>query len=138
MSDEQLHQAIRDARSGGRVAITVDLKAAIRAGSPSFRTTDIVVPWFAAIVLSAWLAASYGLVAGLALFIVAAGIIIGLLTPWNRRRAEDRTVGLALAGLEHWQTLWRMGGLILRRPDGETCRAPDGDWRGFARSLMAS
>lgn len=137
MSEEQLHRAIRDAHAAGRITIEVDVKAVSRAGSPAFRTTDLVVPWFAAAAVTAWLAATYGLVAGAAFFAVVASAIVLVVLPWNRRRAADRTVGLALSRLEHWQTLWRMGGLQLARAGSEPCRAPEGDWRRFASVLIA-
>ncbi|GIK97989.1 MAG: hypothetical protein BroJett029_21980 [Alphaproteobacteria bacterium] len=137
MSEAQLHRAIRDAHAAGRIAIEVDVTAVSRAGSPSFRTTDVVVPWFAAVAVAAWLAATYGIVTAAAFFVLAAGIIVMLVVPWNRRRAANRTIGFALSRLEHWQTLWRMGGLRLSRAGGDSCRAPDGDWRGFARALAA-
>ena len=138
MSDAaRLHAAIRDAHAADRVVLDVAVKAVSRKGSPSFRTTDIVVPWFVAVVISAYVAVAYGVVAAVALFVAAAGIIVVLLRPFNHRRTVARTTAAALATLENWQTLWRMGGLALHRRDdaGTSCDAPAGDWQGFARGL---
>jgi hypothetical protein len=131
-----LHAAIRDAHAAGRVVLEVNYAAVNNSTSPSFRTTDIVVPWFVTCALSYYVWQSYGVIAGAALFVVlAVGVVVGL-RPWNRRRAEERTRDMALAKLDHWQTFWRLGALALRRPDGDAaCVAPRDDWRDFARNL---
>src|SRR5690606_802561 len=116
-------------------AVDVEVKAVNRAGSPSFRTTDIVVPWFVAVVLAAYAGAAYGVVVGIALLVIAAGVIVMVLRPLNRRRTVDRTVAAAFANLENWETLWRMGGLCVRRPGAAPCRAPEGDWQAVGRAL---
>lgn len=138
MNDAALHAAIRDAAAAGRVMVEVNYARANRNGAPGYRTTDIVVPWFAGAVLSIYAGASYGIAAGAALFIVLAGLILVALRPYNRRRAEERYRRTGLAALEHWEALWRLGGLGLRWPAAadQLVAAPDGDWRAVARSLL--
>lgn len=139
MSDEaRLLAAIRRAYSAGRVAIDVNLRAVSRSGSPSFRTTDIVVPWFSLAAVSVYLAVAQHLLAGLGLLAAGAAAILLWLRPYNRRRTVDRTIAMALDKLEYWQAFWSLGGLSLARPDGRRCAAPEGDWQGFARDLAAA
>lgn len=139
MSDEaRLLAAIRRAHSTGRVAIDVNLRAVSRSGSPSFRTTDIVVPWFCLAAVSVYLAVAQHLLAGLGLFVAGAAAILLWLRPYNRRRTVARTIAMGLDKLEHWQAFWSLGGLSLARADGRRCTAPEGDWQSFARDLAAS
>jgi hypothetical protein len=136
MSEAALHAAIARAHAAGAVQIAIDPAVFRRSQAPGFRTTDIVVPPFVIVVLSAYLLVYQGPAAG------GTGLAAGLLfwwfvvRPWNRRRAEERVRGLALAKLEHWSALWAMGGLTLRKGD-VTCAAPGGDWRDFARAHLA-
>lgn len=135
-AETALHQTIRDAHAAGRVTLEVNYAAVNNSASPSFRTTDIVVPWFVAAAVSWYVWSAHGLLAGAALFVALAGGIVVGLRPWNRRRAEERTRDMALAKLEHWDKFWRLGGLALRRCDDDAvCVAPNGDWRDFARRL---
>lgn len=135
MSDDTaLHQAIREAEAAGRVSVAVNYAKANRNGAPGYRTTDLVVPWFAASVVSIYLGATAGPAAGISLFIVLAGAIVILLRPYNRRRAELRYRMVSLAALDHWEKLWGLGALSLQRP-GQSVESPDGDWRVLARSL---
>jgi len=136
-SDTALLAAVRDAHAAGRVSVEVIFSAVNRAGAPGFRTTDVVVPWFFSAVVSVYLAITSGVVAGIALFIVLAGLIVVVLRPLNRARAEERNRQMGLADVQHWETLWRMGGLALRDRAGRTCISPEDDWREFARSLDA-
>jgi hypothetical protein len=134
--DTALHAAIRDAHAAGRLVLEVNYAAVNNSASPSFRTTDIVVPWFVTIVVSFYVWHTYGVIAGAAVFVVLAGGVVVGLRPWNRRRAEERTRDMALAKLDHWDTFWRLGGLALRRTGGgDDCVAPRDDWRDFARAL---
>jgi len=135
--DTALHQALRDAHAAGRVAVDVDFRAVNRSGAPGFRTTDIVVPWFVSVAVSLYASVAYGVVAGVAVFVVLAGSILVALRPYNRKRAEDRNRQMGLAALEHWEALWRVGGVALRRLDRERLVAvsPQDDWRDFARAL---
>jgi hypothetical protein len=137
IDDTALHAAIHDAHAAGRVAIDVNFRAVNRTGAPGFRTTDIVVPWFVGVAVSLYVGVAYGIVAGVALFVVLAGGIVVALRPFNRKRAEERNRQMGLATLEHWEALWRMGGVALRRLDGERPAAvsPQDDWRDFARAL---
>lgn len=136
MSDAALHAAIARAHAAGAVQIAIDPAVFRRSQAPGFRTTDIVVPPFVIVVLCAYLLAYQGPAAA------AAGLAGGLLfwwfvvRPWNRRRAEERVRGLALARLEDWTRLWAMGGIALRKGEA-TCVAPGGDWRDFARAHLA-
>lgn len=135
MSDDtSLHQMIRAAQAAGRVAVEVKYGKANRNGAPGYRTTDVVVPWFAAAAVSVYLGATGGPALGVALFIVLAGVIVVMLRPYNRRRAEARYRLMALSAPAHWEALWRLGGLTLRR-GRQTVDSPDGDWRAAARSL---
>lgn len=136
MSDPaRLLAAIREAHRDGRLAIAVDLGAVSRAGSPSYRTTDIVVPWFCLLVIAVYVAVEFMVEAGVALFVVGAAMILALVRPYNRRRAIGRTIAMGLASAEHWQTFWDLGGLMLETRTGARCASPDGDWRSFARGL---
>ena len=136
-ADTALHQAIRDAHAAGRVAVDMNFRAVNRTGAPGFRTTDIVVPWFVGVAVSLYVGVAYGIVAGVALFVVIAGGIVVALRPYNRKRAEERNREMGLATLEHWEALWRMGGVALRRVDQDRSAAvsPRDDWRDFARAL---
>lgn len=140
MNDVALHATIRDAAAAGRVTVEVNYARANRNGAPGYRTTDIVVPWFVCIVLSIYVGASYGIAAGIALFIVLAGLIVVALRPYNRRRAEERYRRMGLAQLDHWEALWRLGGLALRRPgdDNHLISSPEGDWRAAAHMLAGA
>lgn len=140
MSDDAaLHAIIRDAAASGRVAVEVNYRKAHRNSAPGYRTTDLVVPWFAAAVLSVYVATAYDVAAGIALLVVLGGVIVVALAPFNRRRAVERYRRMGLATLEHWETLWRLGGFALRQPGGEPiATAPDGDWRAAARSLAGA
>jgi len=141
MSDDvALHAIIRDAAAAGRVAVEVNYRKAHRNSAPGYRTTDVVVPWFAAVVLSGYVATAYGIAAGIALFVVLGGVIVVALRPYNRRRAEERYRRMGLATPDHWETLWRLGGLALRRPglSEPIATAPDDDWRAAARSLAGA
>jgi hypothetical protein len=135
--DIALHAALRDAHAAGRIAVDVNFRAVNRTGAPGFRTTDIVVPWFVAVAVSLYVGVAYGIVAGVALFVILAGGIVVALRPYNRKRAEERNRQMGLAQLEHWEALWRMGGVALRRLDGDRPAAvsPQDDWRDFARAL---
>jgi hypothetical protein len=136
-ADTALHAALRDAHAAGRVAIDVNFRKVNRTGAPGFRTTDIVVPWFVCVAVSLYVGVAYGIVAGIALFVVLAGGIVMALRPYNRKRAEERNRQMGLATLEHWEALWRMGGVALRRLDRDRPAAvsPQDDWRDFARAL---
>ena len=138
MSDDTaLHRAIREAEAAGRVTVAVNYAKANRNGAPGYRTTDLVVPWFAGAVVSIYVGVTYGAATGIALFAVLAGLIVVALRPYNRRRAETRYRLMSLAALEHWEALWRLGALTLRRP-GQSVESPDGDWRVLARSLSGA
>lgn len=132
--DTALHRAIREAEAAGHVTVTVNYAKANRSGAPGYRTTDLVVPWFAGAVVSIYVGVTYGAAAGIALFVVLAGLIVIALRPFNRRRAETRYRMMGLAALEHWEALWRLGALALQRP-GRRVESPEGDWRVLARSL---
>ena len=136
MSDEaRLLAALRQAHEDGRLDIDVNVRAVSRNDSPSFRTTDIVVPWFCLSAVSIYFAIAHHPATGIALFVVGAGLILALLRPYNHRRAAARTIGMGLAKVEYWQAFWRMGGLTLRGPDGLRCTSPGDDWQDFARRL---
>jgi hypothetical protein len=139
MSEEaKLHQAVRRADAEGRIAIEIDFRAVNRSGAPGFRTTDIVVPPFVIIVLSAYLAAQFGWLAGLSALALGGALLYRVIWPWNRGRTEARTRALALAELENWTKLWSMGGLALRLTGSAdvACAAPAGDWRAFVRDRL--
>jgi hypothetical protein len=58
---------------------------------------------------------------------------VGRRSLWRRlMRRIDRRLDDPAA----WNALWSFGGIALRhRESGSRCAAPEGDWRGFARSL---
>ncbi len=132
--DSALHGAIRAAEAAGRVAVEVNYTRANRNRAPGYRTTDLVVPWFVNAASSIYLGATYGWAMGIASFAVLAALILLVLRPINRRRAEERYRTMGLSAPEHWDALWRLGGLTLRGPGG-TIDSPDGDWRAAARAL---
>jgi hypothetical protein len=132
--DTALHAMIREAQAAGRIAVAVNYAKANRNSAPGYRTTDLVVPWFAGAAVSIYVGVTYGAATGTALFVMLAGVIVVALRPYNRRRAETRYRTLSLATLEHWEALWRLGALTLHRP-GHTVESPDGDWREMARAL---
>lgn len=138
LDEESLHRAIRRAHAAGAVEIAVNFRAANRSGAPGFRTTDIVVPPFCILVLSGYLFLSAGAFAGGATLLAGTGFFLFILRPWTRQRTEERTRDLALARLEDWNVLWRLGGLALRlgRDPTVTCVAPAGDWRAFVRDRL--
>ena len=137
MSDAAaLHRAICRAEAAGTLEIAIDFAAVNRAGAPGFRTTDIVVPPFVLVVLSVYLYLAVAPWAAAVALVAGAALLFFVPRPWNRRRTEERTRTLALASLEHWETLWRLGGLAMRATADprRRCVAPDGDWRAFVRA----
>ncbi|WP_162913154.1 hypothetical protein [Rhodospirillaceae bacterium SYSU D60014] len=133
-----LHRAIVRAHAAGEVEIAVSFRAVNRTGAPGFRTTDIVVPPFVILVLSLYVLFAVGPVAGTLALLAGMGLLLFVLRPRNKQRTMDRTRALALAKLEDWQALWRLGGLALRstRDPARDCISPDGDWQAFARDHL--
>ncbi|MEX0814096.1 MAG: hypothetical protein WD014_00320, partial [Dongiaceae bacterium] len=78
--------------------------------------------------------------AGAAALVGGGALLFFVLRPWNRRRAEERSKTLALAAPEHWQALWRLGGLAMRATGDPAarCVAPDGDWHAFVKAHLAA
>ena len=141
MSDDAaLHRVIRRAHDTGELELAVDFAAVNRSGAPGFRTTDIVVPPFVLVVLSAYLSFAVAPWVGAAALVGGGALLFFVLRPWNRRRAEERSKTLALAAPEHWQALWRLGGLAMRATGDPAarCVAPDGDWRAFVKAHLAA
>lgn len=133
-----LHRAIVRAHAAREVEIAVSFRAVNRTGAPGFRTTDIVVPPFVMLVLSLYMLFAIGPIAGAAALLVGTGLLLFVFRPRNKRRTMDRTRALALAKLEDWLALWRLGGLALRltRDPARDCVSPDGDWQAFARDHL--
>jgi len=138
--DASLRSVIRRAHDAGELELAVDFAAVNRSGVPGFRTTDIVVPPFVLVVLSAYLSFAVAPWVGAAAFVAGGALLFFILRPWNRRRAEERSKTLALATPEHWETLWRLGGLAMRATGDPAarCVAPDGDWRAFVKGHLAA
>lgn len=138
LDEESLHRAIRRAHAAGAVEIAVNFRAVNRSGAPGFRTTDIVVPPFCILVLSGYLFLSAGAFVGGVALLAGTGLFLFVLRPWTRQRTEERTRDLALARLNDWNVLWRLGGLALRlrRDPAVACVAPADDWRAFVRDRL--
>ena len=134
--DAYLHQAIARAHAAGEIEVAVSFRAVNRSGAPGFRTTDIVVPPFVILVLSLYVLYAVGPVAGALALLAGMGLLLLVIRPRNKQRSIDRTRTLALASIEDWQTLWRLGGLALRltRDPGGDCLSPEGDWQAFVRA----
>ncbi|MEX0808839.1 MAG: hypothetical protein WD044_08920 [Dongiaceae bacterium] len=134
-TDYEWHAALASAIRRGAVTVDVEFSKINRNNVPGFRTTDFIVPPFALIVVSAYLAVQFGPIYGLALFVVGAAFILLLLRPRVREATVERVRKHSLEKLEAWNEIWFNGGYTLRladRPDIE-CRGPDGDWVAFAR-----
>jgi hypothetical protein len=135
MSEAELHAAIVRAHAAGNVTIDLDPAYLRRSHTPGFRPTDIVVPPFVILGLSAYLLVYNGPIAG------GAGLLAGVVFWWlvirprNRRRAEEHVRGSALASPEDWMALWGKGIVALRKGD-RACIAPECDWRDFARAHL--
>ena len=135
MSEAELHAAIARAHGAGELEVAVNVDAVSRSGAPGFRTTDIVVPPFVIIVLSAYVFAYHGPIPGLLVLAAGAAFWWVVFRPWNRARTEQRIRDLALAKLDDWNGLWRLGGLMMRRRDDPAaqCVSPKDGWQEFAR-----
>jgi hypothetical protein len=137
---DHLHEQIRAAVAAGRVGIVADARVLDFEGSPVHQPWDHLTPLLVLMVLALVIL----LAAGVAIGIVAMtiGALIHLtgtryLVAW---RLERRTVAFMLSSLDHWQTMWQLGGIaVVFTGSGELpCYAPMGDWRKFARRHLGA
>jgi hypothetical protein len=138
--DQSLFERIWYADRDARLLIGVDLRLYNRPGSPTYSQKDNGLPVVATLccVASAWILGGWVW----ALAILASGVILTLTTVnvWILHRLRQRTLDVALSGLDGWQQAWDFGGITLRlAPDGKQPAAglefnsPGDDWRTFAR-----
>lgn len=134
-TDYEWHAALASAIRRGAVTVDVEFAKINRNNIQGFRTTDFIVPPFALIVVSAYLAVQFNPIYGVALFALGAAFILLVLRPRARAATVERVRKHSLERLEAWNEIWFNGGYTLRladRPDVE-CRAPDCNWVAFAR-----
>ena len=136
--DQALYERIWYAHRDQKLLIGIDLRHFNKAGSPTYHQKDNALPLVATLCCctTAWMLGGWVW----ALAILGSGIILMLTTinVWVMHRLRARTMGVALAGWDGWLMLWRHGGVSLRLPQEEAgeIKAPDGDWRAFARQKL--
>jgi hypothetical protein len=132
--DRALLKRLARACRGGAVAIEADPKRLGHIHSPVLSQAD-ANQWLyglLAIAGALWWAMDWRWAAGAALAWLIAYLRIGRRSLARRlmlrieRRLDDPAA---------WNALWSFGGIALSDRAGGLCIAPEGDWRGFARSV---
>ena len=138
-ADADLHARLVRALNSGEIGLRFRFHALVTPSSPAFRPREVL---FLIVVLAGLaLVPNYVGAAGYSNVVLAGYAMVALV--WGRwlwQRIKHRAVELGIENEESWQGLWRRGAFELRagrRPGGDSCVSPTGDWRGFVRRHLA-
>lgn len=133
--DQQLHDQLRAALAGGRVAIYADPRMLDYQGSPVHSPWDHLGPLLVLMTLALVILLSAGLIYGIGAMLV--GVLYHLygnryLVAWRMKR---RSTAYMMLGAPQWNQIWALGGvaMVLKDSAEQPCFAPKGDWRKFVR-----
>ena len=134
-TDYELHRTLADEIVRGVVTLDIEFARINRNSVPGYRTTDLIVPPLATIVLAGYTFMEFGAVyAGLVLL---AGMVAYFLVVRPRARVAtvDRVRRLALTHLNAWNAGWEKGGyrVALASDPAIAANSPRDDWRDFVR-----
>lgn len=132
-TDAELLACLRDLIAAGEVTLRLDPDRLGHLDSPVAVQAEST-RWFAALAAVVLAAAWFGgwLVGGAAL-LASIAIWFAVVRPWVARRLHGRVETKALAEVELWRRLWKLGGVALAPRAGDPCAAPGGNWMQFVR-----
>jgi hypothetical protein len=135
---EDLLRSLRQLHEGGKLAVRADADKLNHMDSPVVVEADSNI-WaygYLVVVLGIWW--KWGNIPGAVAGVLGVIVYYTLGRAYVHRRLQRRVTEKALNDLDTWRKLWRFGGVSLSgtgRPDLGECKAPDGNWMGFVRTL---
>lgn len=135
-----LFERLRTALLNGNVTLLPDVQVLGNRDSPLYNVWDQLAPLLAMMSLSLLILLFGGLVSGLVAMAVAALVQVFLVPFLVRWLLSQRLLKIMLLNIDHWEHLWRLGGVYLttRSAIEPPCFAPRGDWRKFTRRILTA
>jgi hypothetical protein len=138
--EEELHERLRDAVLRGQVEIYTDQRMLDFEGSPIHNGWDHLAPLLGLMSLALAILLATGVAVGIvAMTLGALGHLLGIkhFVAW---RIRARAKAYMLESAAHLNHLWQLGGVVLvvMGSSEPPCVAPRGDWRKWARRILAA
>lgn len=138
MNREEDHRSLVRAVNDGKIEVGVDVIRLNRSDSPVYKWTDHNLPAFVLAGIVAYVFYAFGQIWG---FVGLSASIVAFFWPvrkWGFAKLKYRTREMALSSLDGWETLWRFGGLSVRRgaEEDSQCVSPNDDWHQFMQDCI--
>ena len=135
---DRAHACLVESDQADRIGIFVDFDRLNTPRSPLWNAWENVAPLLLVFSASLTLMFFVNLILGTAVMVLGVFFYLFVVRPWIAQRVYRRAISAATENLHNWNSLWKLGGLVitLNFMNKTRCVSPEGDWRAFVTRYL--